>query len=378
MIALSHRISQPTTVPNTQPTNWTIFRILCRVLGGRENGALARCIEAGLFPQLYNMAQFQDLLPALALRCSEVGVDDQSIGQPHSNLLTQALRDNTLRNMQICAQALKIARQLNDAGISPLFLKGTAQLLTVADAALGFRKQTDIDLLVETQHIESAGEIFLANDYRFHRFPGNSSKEPNVLRDAATAIRLSTDHHHLPPLSKTGYAATVELHRHFLPKRFHRNKLLQPLFSTASEHKSHGVSFRVPSPEFQLIHLIFGKYITDGYCAARTYPIRDGCDYADLMDRKGSDIDTSMVEQKCGSSFTIFSQLTNELMGDGHTIDYNTDVDISRRMMIMQKRYNSATIAKLLDSYARANYLMNALIHSPDKLTGFFARLVSG
>lgn len=86
--------------------------------------------------------------------------------------------------MQISAQALKLTRQLNRAGIAPLFLKGTARLLTADDKKLGFRKQLDIDLLVEPTQLEAACELFLADGYSFSRIPENSTVQPVVLQEA--------------------------------------------------------------------------------------------------------------------------------------------------------------------------------------------------
>ena len=101
-------------------------------------------------PRMMEMAASLDVLPALAVRIYEQQEVASTIGDRESQCLREALLENTLRNMQIVAQGIKLARTLNSAGITPLFLKGTAQLLTVNKEKLGFRKQVDIDLIVES------------------------------------------------------------------------------------------------------------------------------------------------------------------------------------------------------------------------------------
>lgn len=356
------------------PTNWSIFRLLCRVIGGQDSRALTEGIEAGLFSYLVDMAQQNDVLPSLAVRCEEQQIDSASLDNTRDELLKQELRENTLRNMRISAQAIKLTKQLNAAGITPLFLKGTALLLTENENNLGFRKQIDIDLLVEPSQLEAAAEVFLAGGYGFLESAGSSTSAPTLLIDTKTAMKRSATHHHLTPLAKAGYNAPVELHRHFLPRRFQSKNPLKPLFNAASEQQSHGASFLIPSVEYQMIHLLLGKLIHDGHLASRTFPIREACDYINVLEKKTGSIDQELIEQHCGSAYAIFAQLTAELMAYVPTDTVNTSCDISRRLQLMQKRYNSPGTAKLLDVHARALHLINSLLHSPAKLPAYLSR----
>jgi hypothetical protein len=358
-------------------TSSSVFRTLCRVLGGQDQTALKECITSRLLPQLFNMAHSQDLLPALAVRCNELDIDTLVFGKQRADLLKQALMDNTLRNMEIHAQAIKFTRQLNCAGITPLFLKGTARLLTSASGNIGFRKQIDIDLIVQPTELEAAGDVFLADGYIFCKFPGNSTAVSLTPGDTVSAIKLSAAHHHLPPLVKGGYAATVELHRHFLPGRFQRSNPLEPLFGSARRIESHGSTFYVPSTEYQLIHLVLGKLVHDGHLARRTFPIREACDLIDLLDNAEGDVDQQLVVQHCGSNFALFIALVSELMAYRPQNIITELVDASKYMQMMQKRLESHAIRKSLDMYARAEHLAQALAHSPAKLPAYLRRMVS-
>ena len=360
----------------TPPTSSSVFRILCRVLGGQDQTALKECIASTLLPQLFNMAHSEDLLPALAVRCNEQDIDTLVFGEEKADALKQALMNNTLRNMKISAQALKFTRQLNQAGITPLFLKGTARLLTSESENLGFRKQIDIDLIVRPEELDAAGDVFLADGYSFCEFPDNSAAVPIAPGDTVSAIKRSAAHHHLPPLVKAGYAATVELHRHFLPRRFQRCNPLNPLFGSARKTASHGATFYVPSTEYQLIHLVLGKLVTDGHLARRSFPIREACDLIDLLDNAEGDVDQQLVVQHCGSNFALFFALVVELMAYHPRTTITELVDASKYIRMMQKRYDSPATGKLLDAYARAQHLAHALVYSPAKLPAYMNRMI--
>lgn len=358
-------------------TNGSVFRMLCRVLGGQDQTALRECISKALLPQLFNMAHSENLLPALAVSCNEQNIDTLVFGEERAGLLKQALVDNAMRNMEIIAQALKFTRLLNRAGITPLFLKGTAQLLTSESENIGFRKQIDIDLIVEPAELEAAGDALLADGYRFCKFPDNFNAVPIMPGDTVNAITLSAAHHHLPPLVKSGYAATVELHRHFLDKRFQRGNPLEALFSNALLLERHGVTFFVPSCEHQIIHLVLGKFVNDGHLARRTFPIKDACDLINILEGADRAVEMKLVQRQCGRSFTLFYSLVCELMNYYGRIRIAEFEDTSKYTWMMQKSFESQFIREVLDAYARTEYLARALAYNPKKLPGYLRRLTS-
>lgn len=359
-----------------RPTSGSAFRMLCRVLGGRDQGALAECIDSPLLPQLFSMAQSEDLLPALAVRCNEQGIDALAFGVEGEGLLRQALIDNTRGNMEMIAQALKFTKELNRAGITPLFLKGTARLLAF-ESNLGFRKQVDIDLIVQPEELKAAGDAFLADGYSFCRFPDRTTAVPMKPGDPVSAIESSTAHHHLPPLVKSGYAATVELHRHFLPRRFQRNNPLGPLFASARKMERHGVTYYLPSTEYQIIHLLLGKWVHEGHLTRRTFPVREACDLIELLESADHDVDQRLLLQHCGRSFILFHALVCELMHYAPRIRMAEVEDTAGFTRTMQKRFESRALRRSLDFYARAEFLAHALVFSPAKLPAYLRRMVS-
>jgi hypothetical protein len=361
-------------VTNAQVSNWSIFSMLCRALAGLDTEALSKFTRLGYLPKIFDMARTQDVLPALAVRCVEQHIDHRHLDEDRSRSLLGALRENTLRNMKISAQALKLTNNLNQAGIIPLFLKGTAKLLQSEEGSLGFRKQIDIDLIVEPEHIQTACEVFLSHGYHFHYDLGNIPDVPYSRDDIDAALAFSQAHHHLPPLVKKNYETTVELHKHFLPKRFQRRVQLAPFFSTAIEHTSHHVKFKVPNVNHQLIHILLGKLVHDGHFAKKTFPIREACDFVELMADCDPSSGLDLVTEYCGNSLSTFRQLVDEIMGAEHRPVFGSRRGVSLRLATMRKRYNSEFLAVLLNTYARSLHLCVSLLHNPEKASAYLRR----
>jgi hypothetical protein len=167
----------------------------------------------------------------------------------------------------------------------------------------------------------------------------------------------------------------VELHRHYLNKRFQRQNPLEPLFSSALPQESHGAKFLIPSAKYQMIHLVLGKLVHDGHLVRRAFPLREACDYIHLLKNAQGSIDYSLVTQHCGQNYSVFDQLVTELMGYRTSTIICEQNNISNRMQLMQKRYNSPGFAKMLDAYTRAVHLSLSLLYSPTKLPAYLRRL---
>lgn len=359
------------------PSNWSLFRTLCQIVGGQDAHSLRAAFNAGLMPQLLILAREQDVLPSLAIRCQEQLSTEQCSASPEYRDLQEALHENTLVNMQISAQALDLAKTLNSAGITPLFLKGTVQLLSSHQQNLGQRKQIDIDFLVEPNHIESAADALLASGYGFRDRASGYSQQQRLYYDTPAALKHSESHHHLPALVKEGYATTVELHRHFLPKQFQKTAPLEPLFTSAIELRRNGITYRTPSAQYQMINLLLGKIVHDGHLARRRFPLREACDYIWILQQQERDIDQALVERLCGKSYRVFSALIAELMSYQALGINAADTNITRQLNELERRCNSPHYATLMNGYARVLHLGKSLLHNPGKLRAYLHRLYS-
>ena len=122
--------------------------------------------------------------------------------------------------------------------------------------------------------------------------PGQSAQSVSRHRQG---IRAESHHHHLPPFVMIGSAMSVELHRNYLPRQFQQGHPLQELIENAREHQMHNARFRVPGAEHQIIHIILGKFIHDGYCARQHFPIRNACDYINVVKSAGATLSGNVL-----------------------------------------------------------------------------------
>ncbi|WP_341220915.1 nucleotidyltransferase family protein [Polaribacter atrinae] len=104
---------------------------------------------------------------------------------------------NRERNQQIIDQAKEINELLLKNNITPIFLKGTGNLLEDLYEDIGERMVGDIDIILKKESVLKANKILQNNNYR------------------STSIMFD-DHRHLPRLIKANKIAAIELHKDFL------------------------------------------------------------------------------------------------------------------------------------------------------------------
>ena len=105
---------------------------------------------------------------------------------------------NRIRNEQILLQVKEINATLKAAGISPIYLKGTGNLIEGIYSDIGERIIGDIDFLVPEKDYLAAAEIFKKEGYEIC-FP--NAENSDLKR-----------HHHYPRLWKKDVAADLEIH----------------------------------------------------------------------------------------------------------------------------------------------------------------------
>lgn len=362
-------------------TPWCLFQLMCLVLGGEDEQALRAVSEADLLAELVAMAASHDVLPALAIRTGQLADQRTSdIALPWQNSLTAALLENTRRNMQVLLQSLKLARALNCAGIEPLMLKGTAYLLTINSSNMGFRKQADIDLIVPPDQQRRACEVLVDNGYAFCELTGREISKRECPTDISAALRRGASHHHLPALSRDGYIATVELHSHHLPRRFQVGNPVTELFEAAASHEKNGARFLIPSIEHQIIHLVLGGYVHDGWQTRQLLPIRQACDFIGLsrsIKSSVAPVNPELLRRRCGSSLTVFAALVHELMAYTPAALNLPSANVGRSLALMRARYNSRNTARALDAIGRLDHLASTALSNPAKFPAYLSRLAS-
>jgi hypothetical protein len=108
---------------------------------------------------------------------------------------------NRERNQQIIEQAKEINELLLTNNITPIFLKGTGNLLEGLYDDIAERMVGDIDLILSLENVKKADKIL-----RDHKYSSNSI--------------MFSDHRHLPRLTNLDKIAAVEIHKELLTEKY--------------------------------------------------------------------------------------------------------------------------------------------------------------
>lgn len=166
---------------------------------------------------------------------------------------------NCERNARLKTQCLEAVAALNEAGIEPILLKGTAILWTAPEDAMGLRMISDLDFLVPPEQLPQAMEALLSLGYKANFKAG--------------------DHAHAK-LYRTRDVGTVDLH-HRPPGPAH---LYQGHPTSAAEIVDvAGHRARIPPVTDRMIHLIAHDMINDRHFLRGSIDLRHLLDLRDLI-----------------------------------------------------------------------------------------------
>lgn len=204
----------------------------------RMDGALPRDEMAeqdwAEFSTLFRMHRLGPLLHH-ALEHAEV---------PHAvrDQLNRGRRENTLRNLGIYGELVKVARLLDAAGIDFVALKG-AYLAKFAYKEPGLRPMRDLDLLLRPNQAVEAFELIRKQGYE-PLFEGSPEA-------------YFADRKHLPPLKgKSG--VSIELHHRLTYPASHlqfKDDFVERLWDRSIAREIGGISIEFFCPEDMLLHL---------------------------------------------------------------------------------------------------------------------------
>ena len=128
----------------------------------------------------------------------------QYLPQELLNFMEHIADTNRDRNTQIISQAKELNTFLLSHNITPIFIKGTANLLAGLYNDITERMVGDIDFLFSSQDYPKAIQILKEHGYHY-------PDEPE---------RLAPDHRHYPRLIKKEYIAAIEIHSELLRKSY--------------------------------------------------------------------------------------------------------------------------------------------------------------
>ncbi len=225
---------------------------------------VGKCLTIGLYPervpevrqeirtgkivweQIVQVSSAQFMLPALFIRLKKAAL----LNELPSDLVEymEYLTDlNRERNQQILAQIRDIVALLNDHGIAPIFLKGTAHLLLSLYEDIAERMVGDIDFLVEESEMIKAVQLLIDAGYQ-----PKSRFNPELIKIMK----------HYPRLTNFSYPAAVEVHREVIrpphDNQFKSSRIISEKRKIAGQWKVY-----IPSAEHLIIHNVFNVQVND-------------------------------------------------------------------------------------------------------------------
>jgi hypothetical protein len=250
---------------------------------------LRQTIEAAAFPPAFwnefvRLATDHLIGPALALKIAEHGLSGivPSLVERHCHAV---LRLNRARNARLLCEIADLANALNGIGVVPLFLKGSAGLLSGLYADSGLRIMSDVDVLIPADREGDCERLMAALGYRM----ASVSLHP---RDNSVGTFSSPDR-----------VAAIDMHREVL--RYPDEGLLRAAEVVAESDRLEleGARLAVPSPTHQVVLNIAHAQIKDHAFLYGQFPMRAIYDLALIALRHRDEIDWQDVQERFASTW---------------------------------------------------------------------------
>lgn len=256
------------------------FHSICQILSVEPaSGNFFGAQESDPFwVEFTDVAMDHLVMPALAHRLDHDGAIDR-MPPLVSRYLDAMLRLNRSRNEQIHEEALDLADALNEIDIVPVFLKGSAGLLTGLYDEPGFRIMSDMDVLVPLDRAEDCRHHLTGLGYaprKQYQHPRNKSFEIFERRTSA---------------------APIDLHHQILDFEYRNVLSARDVMKEAVTHRWHHVEFAVPSMTHQVVINVGHAQLNDHGYWFGNLPLRLLLDLALFGQKADDQIDWQRIEK---------------------------------------------------------------------------------
>ncbi|MFW8596402.1 nucleotidyltransferase family protein [Cribrihabitans neustonicus] len=214
-----------------------ILGLMAPALGYPVPGTLAQDLRASSPGELVKIATYAYVHTVIASAFENAPELAQAVPRDLCIYFAEMQKANRRRNDAIRAQLLQIGEILAARGIEAVALKGCAGLLQPVYPAPGMRFLSDIDLLLQDRDIGAACAALEA-----------AGAAPSTTRGVT-----GRGHHHLPPLTCTGWAVSVELHHALGGAKVARLLPAGEVFAASQPGGRPGL--RLPGPLHRVMHL---------------------------------------------------------------------------------------------------------------------------
>ncbi|MCG8688375.1 MAG: nucleotidyltransferase family protein, partial [Desulfobacterales bacterium] len=181
-------------------------------------------------------------------------------------------------NERVRQEALEVAKSLNDIGVTPVFMKGGAHLLSGLYRDMAQRQMADLDILVPADRIDDSVTALAARGIT----PFNDYEHPR-------------SHHHRP-LGRADLPVPIELHREVLAFPYGRILTADEMLTSAMPLEVEETRVAVPSPTCAMIHSIAHAQRGDHACLFGRIDLRGLLDIALIAEAHGDALDWHRID----------------------------------------------------------------------------------
>lgn len=197
--------------------------------------------------------RFNDLMGTMASQLARFDVKINSrFAEKHLNA---ALIYSSRQAQQVINEAGGLKHLLNDYGIEPIFLKGSAYILCEDFNANG-RVMSDVDILVDKKQIPEVERVLKENGWKEKAL---NSYDENYYRQWS---------HELPPFRHLTTGTTLDIHHTLIPPI---TGIILPVDNILNEVESAKYDTLSLQLEWRLLHCIIHFFFNEGY----EKPLRD-------------------------------------------------------------------------------------------------------
>jgi len=261
------------------------FKFICRCLtpyyDERDLSDMRRQLtQAGVpWEWVVNIANDYFITPGLWSGLKSKGLETLLDNEPYQYLhKLHAL--NRERNTHLRHQLIEAIRALNTAGIRPLLLKGSGQLLEPIHNDIGSRIMSDLDMLIPLEQIPDAMDALIDIGYR----------EADITYDTQKL-------HHCTPLIRSGDYGPIELHRRALHNEISHVLPTRKIWEDARSEIIDGVHFYLPSSTHSILICMLHSQAFNSRYDPRQFNPRALQDLSAITMRYSEEIDWSSIHR---------------------------------------------------------------------------------
>lgn len=241
---------------------------------------------------------------------------------------------NRERNQEIIEQAKEINELLLVNNITPIFLKGTGNLLEGLYEDIGERMVGDIDILVSNHDFQKAIAILKKDGY------------------ATDKLKYMTFHWHYPRIVKEKKICALEVHNKVLKKPYTKFLSYDTLIIKYLEIGN----YKIASYNNQLLINILPKQINDNLYFSKTISLRTIYDYYLLSEKNEAIIDrkiTKKIDKQINNFLSCASLVLNQPNTIKYTSNKSSDNYLKSYHLLLENSKREKRIVDLLNYYVK-------------------------